>query len=446
MRVYDVIVKKRDGRELSLEEIKFLIDGYVSGSIPDYQMSAFSMAVYFQGMTARETADLTRVMLESGDRIDLSAIPGIKVDKHSTGGVGDKTTLVVAPLVAAAGIPVAKMSGRGLGHTGGTIDKLSAIPGFQVELTPEKFLRQVREIGLAVVGQTGNLVPADKKLYALRDVTATVNSLPLIASSIMSKKLAAGADKIILDVKAGSGAFMKTTEEAFALARAMVDIGNSMDRETLAIISDMDQPLGNMVGNSLEVIEAIETLKGKGPEDLRSLCLELGAWMLVLAEKAADVSRGREMLAQFLASGKGLEKLKEMVSAQGGNPEAITNQELLPRAEKTVPVRANRSGTVSHLDAEKVGLAAMAAGAGRSKKEDDIDLAAGIVLKAKRGDKVGRGQILAEIHTASREKGNQAASILAGAYSFGAPVDRPLIFGTVTVSGEPGRSLSDVTR
>ncbi|WP_366922419.1 pyrimidine-nucleoside phosphorylase [Metallumcola ferriviriculae] len=436
MRVYDVIAKKRDGAELSQEEIQFLLNGYAAGDIPDYQMSAFTMAVFFQGMTARETAHFTQVMLQSGDQIDLSDIPGVKVDKHSTGGVGDKTTLVVAPLVAAAGIPVAKMSGRGLGHTGGTLDKLAAIPGLQVDLAPEQFLRQVREVGLAVVGQTGNLVPADKKLYALRDVTATVNSLPLIASSIMSKKLASGADKIILDVKVGSGAFMKTAEEAFALAKAMVDIGSSMKRETTALVSDMDQPLGKTVGNALEVVEAVETLKGHGPEDLRQLCLELGARMLAAAGKAADEHRGKEILTELLRNGSGLKKLREMVTTQGGNAEALENYNLLPRAQVIIPLYSKTNGYISHLHAEKVGLAAMAAGAGRSRKEDEIDLAAGIVLKAKRGDKVAVGEQLAEIHAADERRAAQATDMLAEAFTYGQPEKHPLILGFVTDTGE----------
>ncbi|MBO8168247.1 MAG: pyrimidine-nucleoside phosphorylase [Thermoanaerobacteraceae bacterium] len=436
MRAYDIIAKKRDGGTLTREELEFLFNGYVDGSIPDYQMSAFTMAVFFQGMNHEETAMLTKIMLDSGDKIDLSSIPGTKVDKHSTGGVGDKTTLVVAPLVAAAGVPVAKMSGRGLGHTGGTIDKLSAIPGLRVELEIDEFLQQVREVGLAVVGQTGNLVPADKKLYALRDVTATVNSLPLIASSIMSKKLASGADKIVLDVKVGSGAFMKNVDQAFELARAMVAIGSDMGRETVAVITNMDQPLGNAVGNALEVREAIEVLKGRGPADLRAVCLELGAWMLRLGGKVEDAARGKEMLTELIETGKGLAKLGEMIAAQGGDTKVLENPDLLPQAERVLTLLADQAGTISRLHAEKVGLAAMVAGAGRSRKEDDIDLAAGVILKAKPGQAVDRGQVLAEVYTGHEQKGKAALEILKEAYSFGDYREQPLIYGTVTKNGD----------
>ncbi|MQL52068.1 pyrimidine-nucleoside phosphorylase, partial [Desulfofundulus thermobenzoicus] len=383
MRMYDIILKKRRGHELATEEINFFVQGYTAGRIPDCQAAALLMAVFFQGLTARETADLTLAMAGSGDRMDLSAIPGPKVDKHSTGGVGDKTTLVLAPLVAAAGVPVAKMSGRGLGHTGGTADKLEAIPGFKVNLSPEDFIRQIRENGLAVVTQTGNLVPADKKLYALRDATATVDSIPLIASSVMSKKIAAGAGAVVLDVKAGSGAFMRSVEDALALARTMVAIGHQVGLRTVAVISDMDQPLGLAVGNALEVREAVETLAGKGPADLRELCLVLGSHMLVLAGAVDGVEQGREKLADLLDRGQALAKFREMIRAQGGDPRVVENPALLPAAREQEPVRAGQEGYVTAIQAEGIGRAAMLLGAGRRTKEDAIDPAVGVVLHKK---------------------------------------------------------------
>lgn len=398
MRAYDIIYKKREGQKLNKEELKFLINGYVEGDIPDYQMSAWAMAVYFQGMDAEETANLTMLMAESGDMIDLSSIDGIKVDKHSTGGVGDTTTLVLAPLVASAGIPVAKMSGRGLGHTGGTIDKLESIPGFNTSLSRDKFFDNVNQHGVAVVGQTGNLTPADKKLYALRDVTATVESIPLIASSIMSKKLAGGADAIVLDVKTGNGAFMKDFANAKKLAEAMVAIGKEVGRDTAAYITDMNQPLGNAVGNALEVKEAIKTLKGQGPEDLTELCIELGSGMLQLAGKATDLEAGKKILRENLKNGKALAKFAEMITAQAGNAKVIEDLSLLPAADSTVEVKAEKSGYISEIKALDVGLSAMILGAGRENKESKIDLAVGLELKKKTADQVNKGDILAVLH------------------------------------------------
>ena len=398
MRAYDIIYKKREGQKLSREELDFLISGYVEGNIPDYQMSAWAMAVYFQGMDAQETADLTMLMAESGDMIDLSPIKGIKVDKHSTGGVGDTTTLILAPLVASAGIPVAKMSGRGLGHTGGTIDKLESIPSFNTSLSRDKFFDNVNQHGVAVVGQTGNLTPADKKLYALRDVTATVESIPLIASSIMSKKLAGGADAIVLDVKTGNGAFMKDFAKAKKLAEAMVAIGKEVGRDTAAYITDMNQPLGNAVGNALEVKEAIKTLKGEGPEDLTELCIELGAGMLQLAGKVKDTDQGKKILRENLKNNKALDKFAEMITAQGGNAKVVEDISMLPTADSTAEVKAKKSGYVSEIKALDVGLSAMILGAGRENKESEIDLAVGLELKKKTGDQVKKGDTLAVLH------------------------------------------------
>lgn len=439
MRAVDLIRKKRDGQELTGEEIAFLVQGYSDGLIPDYQMSAWAMAVYYQGMSARETADLTMAMAASGDTIDLSSIHGVKVDKHSTGGVGDKTTVVLGPLVAAAGVPVAKMSGRGLGHTGGTIDKLEAISGFSVELGKEQFFRQVNEIGLAVVGQSGNMTPADKKLYALRDVTATVDSIPLIASSVMSKKIAAGADAIVLDVKTGSGAFMKTLEDSIRLAKAMVDIGTQVGRRTVAVISDMDQPLGHAIGNALEIKEAVATLRGEGPADLEEVCLILASHMLILGGKAADEEEAKAILMAQLDSGEALNKLKRMVAAQGGDMEQIENPELLPVAELKVGVKAESGGYVDSIQAEEIGIAAMMLGAGRETKDSVIDLAAGVELRKKIGDPVKAGETLAVLHlNRSHEAGRAEAErrVLAAYGISGAKVPRrPLVFALVTPDG-----------
>lgn len=397
MRMVDLIAKKRDGHELSAEEINFIIEGYTKGDIPDYQMSAFAMAVYFQDMNDRERADLTMAMVNSGDYIDLSKVEGIKVDKHSTGGVGDTTTLVLGPLVAAVGVPVAKMSGRGLGHTGGTIDKLESIRGFHVEITNEEFIRLVNTNKIAIIGQSGNLTPADKKLYALRDVTATVNSIPLIASSIMSKKIAAGADAIVLDVKTGAGAFMKTAEDARALAHAMVRIGNSVGRKTIAVISNMSQPLGFAIGNALEVKEAIETLQGKGPKDLEELCLTLGSQMVLLARKADSLEQARAMLLEVIHNGKALATFKRFLSAQGGDASVVDNPSKLPQATYIVEVPAKEGGYVSEIIADEIGTAAMLLGAGRATKESRIDLAVGLVLRKKVGNVVKKGDSLVTI-------------------------------------------------
>lgn len=399
MRMVDLIEKKRDGQELSTEEIKFIINGYTDGSIPDYQVSAFTMAVFFKGMTEQERADLTMAMVESGDQIDLSQIEGIKVDKHSTGGVGDTTTLVLGPLVAALGVPVAKMSGRGLGHTGGTIDKLEAVKGFHVEIENDEFIDLVNKNKIAVIGQSGNLTPADKKLYALRDVTATVDSIPLIASSIMSKKIAAGADAIVLDVKTGAGAFMKTIDDSRELAKAMVRIGNNVGRRTMAVISDMSQPLGFAIGNALEVKEAIDTLKGEGPEDLTELCLTLGSHMVYLAEKAGSLAEARTMLEGVIKDGSALEKLKVFLSSQGGDAEVVDDPSKMPQAKYTFELESKEDGYVSEIVADEVGTAAMILGAGRATKESVIDLAVGLVLRKKIGDQVKKGESLVTIYS-----------------------------------------------
>ncbi|UQZ81292.1 Pyrimidine-nucleoside phosphorylase [Paenibacillus konkukensis] len=403
MRMVDLIEKKRDGGELTTEEINFIIEGYTNNEIPDYQVSAWAMAVFFKDMTERERADLTMAMVHSGDTIDLSAIEGVKVDKHSTGGVGDTTTLVLAPLVAALDIPVAKMSGRGLGHTGGTIDKLEAIEGFHVEISKEQFVDLVNRHKIAVIGQSGNLTPADKKLYALRDVTATVNSIPLIASSIMSKKIAAGSDAIVLDVKTGAGAFMKTAEDAKELAQAMVRIGNSVGRKTMAVISDMSQPLGFAIGNALEVKEAIDTLRGKGPKDLEELCLALGRQMVFLANKASSLEEAEEKLREVIRSGKALEKFKEFVANQGGDPSIVDHPEKLPQAAFQIEVPAREDGVVAEIVADEIGTAAMWLGAGRATKDSEIDLAVGLMLNKKIGDPVKTGESLVTIHANRKE-------------------------------------------
>lgn len=416
MRMYDLIMKKRNGKELTTEEINYFIQGYTKGEIPDYQVSALMMAIYFQKMNKRETADLTKAMVDSGEIIDLSAIEGVKVDKHSTGGVGDTTTLILGPIVAAAGAPVAKMSGRGLGHTGGTIDKLESFEGFSVDMSVEKFIQNVNEKKIAIGGQTANLAPADKKLYALRDVTATVDNMSLIASSIMSKKIASGADAIVLDVKTGSGAFMKEEEDAFSLAKEMVDIGTHIGRNTIGVITDMDQPLGFAVGNALEVKEAIDTLKGKGPKDLTELCLVLGSHMLVLGERASSVEDARKILEDIIVSGDGVKKLKELVLAQGGNPEVVDNPSLLPTASIVEPVLAIEEGYVKGIKADDIGRAALVLGAGRETKESEIDLAVGIVLQKKIGDFVKKGEVLATIHANNIEKQKTATAMIVDAY------------------------------
>ena len=433
MRPNDIIEKKKEGGKLRADEIEFLINGYTKGEIPDYQLSAWAMAVYFQGMDKEETAMLTKTMAESGETIDLSKINGIKVDKHSTGGVGDTTTLILAPLVAACGAPVAKMSGRGLGHTGGTIDKLEAIPGFETALSTEKFIASVNQIGAAVAGQTGNLAPADKKLYALRDVTATVDSIPLIASSIMSKKIASGADGIVLDVKTGDGAFMKTYDGALELAETMVGIGQEVGRNVIAVVSDMNQPLGKAVGNSLEVKEAIETLKGQGPEDLSNLCITLAAQMLQLADAVETKEEAIEKTTTALHNGTALNKLKEMIANQGGNPKVIDDYGLLPQAKNKVQIKAQDSGYVQKIKAKDVGLSAMLLGAGRATKEDEIDLAVGIELNKKVGDEVKAGEPLAVLSYDDESNLDEAEEKLISAYQIGedAPEENPLIYDVV---------------
>lgn len=433
MRMVDLIEKKRNGQALSQAEIQYIVTGYTQGAIPDYQMAALMMAIYFQGMTPMESGELTLAMAHSGDVLDLSPIEGVKVDKHSTGGVGDTTTLVLAPLVASVGVPVAKMSGRGLGHTGGTIDKLEAIEGFRVEIPIQEFMDLVNKHKVAVVGQSGNLTPADKKMYALRDVTGTVASLPLIAASIMSKKIAAGADAIVLDVKVGDGAFMKTVEDARELAHRMVEIGDHVGRKTLAVISDMSQPLGFAVGNALEVKEAIDTLRGQGPEDLTELCLVLGGQMLLAANAVASLEEGKALLAAKIEDGSAFATMKEFVQAQGGNPEVIENPDLLPQAAYQIPFVADQSGYVYDWEALKVGQAAGLLGAGRNTKEDVIDPAVGIVLTKKVGDAVQTGQPLAIIH-ANQAQVPEVEAMLREAITIGPePVTdpTPLIFEVI---------------
>lgn len=398
MRMVDLIAKKRDGQSLSKEEVEWIVTGYTNGEIPDYQMSALTMAIFYQDMIDQEITDLTLAMANSGDVVNLENIEGIKVDKHSTGGVGDTTTLVLAPLVASVGVPVAKMSGRGLGYTGGTLDKLEAIPGFQIELSEDKFVELVNESKVAVIGQSGNLAPADKKLYALRDVTATVDSIPLIASSIMSKKIAAGADAIVLDVTTGDGAFMKNIEDAKRLASTMVQIGKLANRQTMAVISDMSQPLGEAIGNSLEVVEAIETLQGKGPKDLEEMCYVLGSQMVVLAKKADALEQAREMLEEALHSGKAFAKFKEMVANQGGDVSVIDHPEKLLTAKYEIELPAKQSGVITKLVANELGIAAMMLGAGRKTKEDTIDFAVGLKLRKKVGEAIQEGESVLTIY------------------------------------------------
>ncbi len=403
MRMYDIIKKKRDGGVLTTEEIEFFVKGYTDGSIPDYQASALTMAIYFQGMDSRETVDLTLAMARSGDMMDLSSIEGETVDKHSTGGVGDKTTLIVAPIAAALGCKVAKMSGRGLGHTGGTVDKLEAIPGFRVELPPEMFFRQVGDIGISVIGQSGNLTPADKKLYALRDVTATVESTPLIAASIISKKLAGGSKNIVLDVKCGSGAFMKTPEDAEELAKVMVNIGNKAGRKTTAVITNMDIPLGNNVGNILEVKEAIEVLDGKGPDDLRNLCITLAAIMYSSCT-GAEICDAEKKVIEVIENGAALQKFADMVKYQGGDANLIFHPESFERSKYTYEIKAKTEGYIEAMDTEKIGIASVILGAGREKKGDPIDYKAGIIIKKKTGDCCKPGDTLATLYTDKEDK------------------------------------------
>ena len=436
MRMYDLIAKKRDGESLTAEEIHFMITEYVAGNIPDYQMSAFLMAVYLNGMTEEETVTLTLEVAHSGEMVDLSAIEGIKVDKHSTGGVGDKTTLIIAPIVAACGVKVAKMSGRGLGHTGGTVDKLEAIPGFQTVIAQDRFFEIVNTIGVSVIGQSGNLAPADKKLYALRDVTATVESIPLIAASIMSKKLAAGSDAILLDVKTGSGAFMKTVDDSIALAKEMVSIGENAGRKTAALITDMDIPLGNNIGNSLEVIEAVETLKGNGPEDLTEVSLQLAANMLYLAEKGT-IEECLAMAKKTIEDGSALERLVAMVEAQGGDSSVILDTEKFDKAPFESPIISAEEGYIASMDTESCGIASSMLGAGRETKESDIDFSAGIILNRKVGDFVKKGDVLATMYTSKESLFANAEKRYLSALTFAKvkPAENPLIFARITKDG-----------
>jgi len=419
MRIVDLINKKKHGESLSKEEIDFFINAYTTGELPDYQVSALLMAIYFKGMDTREIADLTNAMVHSGDTVDLSRIEGIKVDKHSTGGVGDKISLIVIPLVASVGVPVAKMSGRGLGHTGGTIDKLEAIEGFKVELSNEDFINNVNQYKMAIVGQSGNLTPADKKLYALRDVTGTIDSIPLIASSIMSKKIAAGTDAIVLDVKVGSGAFMKSLDDARELAKTMVEIGKSLNRRTVAVITNMDQPLGHEVGNANEIREAIEVLSGHGAEDETEVALTISSYMAVLGGAFATIEDARAHFEKMIASGEAIEILKKFVEIQGGNPDVIAHPEKLPQAKYHIEVKSDMEGYVSGFDSEKVGISAMMLGAGRRKKEDTIDYSAGITLKKKLGDHVNLGDVLCVLHT-NMEQTEESEKVVRSAFFIGA--------------------------
>jgi pyrimidine-nucleoside phosphorylase len=433
MRTVDLIHRKRDAEELAPEEIEFLIEGYTSGEIPDYQMSAFLMAVYFSGMSDREVSRLTECMLRSGDTVDLSSVPGVKVDKHSTGGVGDKTSFIVAPLAAAAGVVVPMMSGRALGHTGGTLDKLESIPGFRTDLTAEEFTAQLAKHGLAFIGQTERLAPADRKLYALRDVTGTVESIPLIASSIMSKKLAEGVDALVLDVKVGSGAFMKKQVDARRLAQTMVGIGRRMDKKVQALITDMNQPLGYAIGNALEIMEASQTLQNAGPADLTKLCLELAARMIFLGKKAASLEEARLTAEKHLVDGSAYRKLKEVVRAQGGNPQALDKFELLPNATGMREITSPRAGYVSTIHAEDIGMASNLIGAGREKKEDSIDPAVGIILEVKVGEKVDAGSILCRLYYTKEDHVDEAADQVEDAFRISGqkPDERELILEVV---------------
>jgi pyrimidine-nucleoside phosphorylase len=433
MRTVDLIQRKRDGEELAPQEIEFLVEGYTAGDIPDYQMSAFLMAVYFSGMSDREVSRLTECMLRSGDTVDLSAIPGVKVDKHSTGGVGDKTSFIVAPLAAAAGVVVPMMSGRALGHTGGTLDKLESIPGFRTNLTAEEFTKQLSELGLCFIGQTDRLAPADRKLYALRDVTATVESIPLISSSIMSKKLAEGVDALVLDVKVGSGAFMKKQVDARRLAQTMVGIGRRMDKKVQALITNMNQPLGFAIGNALEIMEASQTLQNAGPADLTKLSLELAARMIFLGKKAESLEEARRIAEKHLVDGSAYKKFKQVVAAQGGNPQALDKFELLPNATGMREVASPRAGYVTSIDAEDIGIASNMIGAGRDKKEDSIDPAVGIILEVKTGEKVDAGSVLCRLYYTKEDRVEEAADMVEDAFRISAhkPEERELILEVV---------------
>ncbi len=432
MRMYDIIKNKRDGGKLSKEEIDFFVKGYTAGEIPDYQASALCMAIYFRGMDDDETTNLTLAIAASGDKVDLSGINGVKVDKHSTGGVGDKTSLIIAPIVASYGVKVAKMSGRGLGHTGGTIDKLEAIDGYQTSIDKKEFFRIVNEVGVSIIGQSGNLAPADKKLYALRDVTATVDSLPLIVSSIMGKKLAAGADCILLDVKTGSGGFMKTLEDSTKLAKSMVEIGHLAGKKVIALITDMDVPLGKAIGNSLEVIEAVETLRGEGPEDLTEICIDIAANMLYMAGKGT-VKECEALAKKAIADGSALQTLVKMVHAQGGNEKLLLDTSLFKKAAYDYEVKAPKTGYIEHVDTESYGMASLALGAGRAKKEDPIDYSAGITLEKKTGDFVKEGDVIAVLHTNKPESVKEAEErILKATEISSEPVEKkPIILGRI---------------
>ena len=437
MRIYDIIKKKRDGGELSTDEINFFVENYTNGSIPDYQISALFMAIFLNKMNKRETLDLTRAMINSGDSVDLSGIDGIKVDKHSTGGVGDTTTMVLGPMIAACNVPFVKMSGRGLGHTGGTLDKLESIKDFRVELTTEEFIKNSNDIKISLCSQTANITPADKKFYALRDVTATVENLSLIASSIMSKKLAIGSDAIVLDVKVGSGAFMKNIDAAIALAEEMVEIGSGYGRETIALVTNMDEPLGKAVGNALEIKEAIETVKGEGPEDLYELCMELGSVLLLLAKRVKNKEEGRVLLERSIETGAAYEKLLELVEYQDGDIEYVKNPELLPSAEYVIEVKSQKEGHVKALNAEEIGKVALFLGAGRETLDSKIDLAAGIVLNKKVDDKVEIGDTLAFVHSNDLEKAKEAEERIRNLYILGEKnkEDKKLIYGIVSKDG-----------
>ncbi len=433
IRMYDLIMKKRNGGSLTKEEIEYMVQEYTADRIPDYQMSAMMMAIYFVGMNAEETVALTMAMAHSGDMMDLSTISGVKVDKHSTGGVGDKTSIALTPMVAACGVKIAKMSGRGLGHTGGTIDKLESFPGFTTGITEEHFLKQVNDIGVSIMGQTLDIAPADKKLYALRDVTATVDNMSLIASSIMSKKLASGADAIVLDVKTGSGAFMQKEEDAFALAKEMVTLGNKAGRKTIAVVSDMDQPLGRAVGNALEVEEAIATLRGEGPEDFKELCLTLGSQMLLAGNVTGSLEEARSRLEEVIANGKALDKLAEFVEAQGGDKRAVYDTSLLPKASLVEEIRAEEEGYVNRITCNEIGICSLLLGGGRETKESVIDLSVGLVLHKKVGDSVSKGESLATIYANDRQKLEAAKERFLKAYHIEATKPEPssLIKGIV---------------
>ena len=437
MRIYDIIKKKRDGGELSTEEINYFVDNYTNGNIPDYQISALFMAIFLNKMNKRETLDLTTAMVNSGDTVDLSAIEGIKVDKHSTGGVGDTTTIVLGPMIAACDVPFVKMSGRGLGHTGGTLDKLESIKDFRVELTTEEFVRNSNDIKISICSQTANITPADKKFYALRDVTATVDNISLISSSIMSKKLAIGSDAVVLDVKVGSGAFMKDIDDAVDLAKEMVEIGTGYGRETIALVTNMDEPLGRAVGNALEIKESIETIKGEGPEDLYELCLQLGSRLLLLAKRVESEVEGRLLLEKVVKSGAAYEKLVELVKYQDGDIEYIKNPELLPKAKYITEVKSEKEGYVKSINAEEVGKAALSLGAGRETLTSKIDLSAGIILNKKIDDKVKIGDTLAYIHSNNLEKSKEVEEKIKNLYIIGEKnkEDKKLIYGLVSKDG-----------